>query len=121
MDKLAGDLHMFDGSLVTAEELSGAPAETIGRSCHGTKYKAMLDSGHVSVVKWLREGIAKGRKEFAREVEKLGNIRHPNLVSLLSYYSGPKEHEKLILSTYNNAQSLAFHLHGKTVICPSFY
>ncbi|VVA39963.1 PREDICTED: probable [Prunus dulcis] len=111
-DKLAGDLHLFDGSLVfTAEELSCAPAEAIGRSCHGTMYKAMLDSGHVLAVKWLREGIAKGRKEFAREVKKLGNIRHPNLVSLLGYYWGPKEHEKLIISTYINAQSLAFHLH----------
>lgn len=111
-DKLAGDLHLFDGSLVfTAEELSCAPAEAIGRSCHGTMYKAMLDSGHVLAVKWLREGIAKGRKEFAREVKKLGTIRHPNLVSLLGYYWGPKEHEKLIISTYINAQSLAFHLH----------
>ncbi|PQQ14063.1 putative inactive receptor kinase [Prunus yedoensis var. nudiflora] len=111
-DKLAGDLHLFDGSLVfTAEELSCAPAEAIGRSCHGTMYKAVLDSGHVLAVKWLREGIAKGRKEFAREVKKLGNIRHPNLVSLLGYYWGPKEHEKLIISTYINAQSLAFHLH----------
>ncbi|PQP92680.1 putative inactive receptor kinase [Prunus yedoensis var. nudiflora] len=36
--------------------------------------QSMLDSGHVSAVKWLREGIAKGRKEFAREVKKLGNI-----------------------------------------------
>ncbi|XP_048438822.1 LRR receptor-like serine/threonine-protein kinase GHR1 [Pyrus x bretschneideri] len=111
-DKLAGYLHLFDGSLAfTAEELSCAPAEAIGRSCHGTMYKAMLDSGHVLAVKWLREGIAKGRKEFAREVKKLGNIRHPNLVSLLGYYWGPKEHEKLIISTYINAQSLAFHLH----------
>ncbi|KAM5584813.1 putative inactive receptor kinase [Rosa sericea] len=111
-DKLAGDLHLFDGSLAfTAEELSCAPAEAIGRSCHGTMYKAMLESGHVIAVKWLREGIAKGRKEFAREVKKLGSIRHPNLVSLQGYYWGPKEHEKLIISNYINAESLAFYLH----------
>ncbi|GMI92088.1 hypothetical protein like AT2G27060 [Hibiscus trionum] len=110
-DKLAGDLHLFDGSLaLTADELSRAPAEIIGRSCHGTLYKATLDSGNVLAIKWLKEGIAKGKKEFAREVKKLGCIKHPNLVSLQGYYWGPKEHEKLIISNYINAPCLAFYL-----------
>ena len=113
-DKLAGDLHLFDGSLVvTSEELSRAPAEVIGRSCHGTLYKATLDSGHVLAVKWLREGIAKGRKEFSREARKLGNIKHPNLVSLQGYYWGLREHEKLIISNFINAPCLALYLHRK--------
>ncbi|KAL0459049.1 UNVERIFIED_CONTAM: putative inactive receptor kinase [Sesamum latifolium] len=112
-DKLAGDLHLFDSSLkFTPEELSSAPAEAIGMSCHGTLYKAVLSSGHVLAVKLLKEGIAKGRKEFAREAKKLGNIRHPNLVSLQGFYWGPKEHEKLIISKYINAPSLALYLHG---------
>ncbi|XP_021610615.1 probable inactive receptor kinase At5g10020 isoform X2 [Manihot esculenta] len=116
-EKLAGDLHLFDASLMfTAEELSHAPAEVIGRSCHGTLYKATLDSGVVLAVKWLKEGIAKGRKEFAREVKKLGNIRHPNLVSLQGYYWGPKDHEKMILYNYVNAQCLAFYLQGNLFI-----
>ncbi|KAI9194789.1 hypothetical protein LWI28_009205 [Acer negundo] len=110
-EKLDGDLHLFDGSQVfTAEELSHAPAEVIGRSCHGTLYKATLHSGNILAVKWLREGIAKGRKEFAREVKKLGSIKHPNLVSLKGYYWGPKEHEKLVISNYVEAQSLALYL-----------
>ncbi|XP_052169869.1 probable inactive receptor kinase At5g10020 isoform X2 [Diospyros lotus] len=118
-DKLAGDLHLFDDSLVfTAEELSCAPAEVFGRSCHGTLYKAVLDSGYVLVVKWLKEGIAKGKKEFAREAKKLGSIKHPNLVSLQGYYWGPKEHEKLILSNYINAPSLAFYLHDPRKLMP---
>ncbi|KAK4407527.1 putative inactive receptor kinase [Sesamum angolense] len=112
-DKLAGDLHLFDNSLkFTPEELSSAPAEAIGMSCHGTLYKAVLSSGDVLAVKLLKEGIAKGRKEFAREAKKLGNIRHPNLVSLQGFYWGPKEHEKLIISKYINAPSLALYLHG---------
>ncbi|KAG6588155.1 putative inactive receptor kinase, partial [Cucurbita argyrosperma subsp. sororia] len=110
-DKLAGDLHLFDGSLMfTAEELSRAPAEIVGKSCHGTLYKATLDSGHVLAVKWLREGMAKGKKEFSREVKKLGSIKHPNLVSINGYYWGPRDHEKLLISTFINAQSLAFYL-----------
>ncbi|KAF8403507.1 hypothetical protein HHK36_011611 [Tetracentron sinense] len=111
-DKLAGDLHFFDSSSVfTSEDLSRAPAEVIGRSCHGTSYKATLDSGHVLVVKWLKEGMAKGKKEFAREAKKLGNIKHPNLVSLCGYYWGLKEHEKLVISKYINASCLALYLH----------
>ncbi|KAK3036144.1 hypothetical protein RJ639_029881 [Escallonia herrerae] len=111
-DKLAGDLFLFDTSLVlSAEEFSCAPAEVIGRSCHGTLYKAVLPSGQVIAVKWLKEGIAKGKQEFAREAKKLGHIKHPNLVSLQGYYWGPKEHEKLILSHYINAPCLALYLH----------
>ncbi|KAI5433524.1 hypothetical protein KIW84_020710 [Lathyrus oleraceus] len=111
-DKLVGDLHLFDGSLMlTAEELSRAPAEVIGRSCHGTLYKATLESGHVLAVKWLREGITKGKKELAREIKKLGTIKHPSLVSFLGCYLGPKEHERLIISNFMNAYSLDIYLH----------
>ncbi|GER40681.1 leucine-rich repeat receptor-like protein kinase [Striga asiatica] len=112
-DKLAGDLHLFDTSLrFTSEELSSAPAEAVGMSCHGTLYKAVLPSGCFLAVKLLKEGIAKGRKEFAREAKKLGNIRHPNLVTLQGFYWGPKEHEKLIISKFIDAPCLALYLHG---------
>ncbi|KAG8388877.1 hypothetical protein BUALT_Bualt02G0170900 [Buddleja alternifolia] len=112
-DKMAGDLQLFDISLnFTAEKLSSAPAEAIGMSCHGTLYKAVLSSDCVLAVKLLKEGIAKGRKEFAREAKKLGSIRHPNLVSLQGFYWGPKEHEKLLISKYVDAPCLALYLHG---------
>jgi len=117
-DRLAGDLHLFDNKILfTAEELSRAPAEIIGRSCHGTSYKAALGSGHILTVKWLREGIAKSKKEFSREAKKLGTIRHPNIVSLKGYYWGPKEHERLIISDYISATSLTAHLCGTNCYC----
>lgn len=110
-NKLAGDLNLFDGSFsFTAEELSRTPAEVIGKSCHGMLYRVVLDCGHLLAVKWLKEGIAKGKKDFVREAKKLGNIKHPNLVSLLGYYWGPKENEKLLVSTYVDAPCLAFYL-----------
>ncbi|KAM0843536.1 hypothetical protein ACQ4PT_057643 [Festuca glaucescens] len=110
-DKLVGDLHLFDNSvLFTAEELSRAPAEIIGRSCHGTSYKATLDNGYVLTVKWLREGFAKSKKEFSREIKKLGSVKHPSLVSLRGYYWGPKEHERIIISDYVDATSLSTYL-----------
>ncbi|OEL21200.1 putative inactive receptor kinase [Dichanthelium oligosanthes] len=110
-DKLVGDLHLFDNSVVfTAEELSRAPAEIIGRSCHGTSYKATLDNGYMLTVKWLKEGFAKSKKEFSREIKKLGSVKHPNLVPLRGYYWGPKEHERIIISDYLDATSLSTYL-----------
>ncbi|KAJ8557321.1 hypothetical protein K7X08_002946 [Anisodus acutangulus] len=114
-DRLAGELFFLDGSLsFTAEELSRAPAEVLGRSSHGTLYKATLNSGHVLTVKWLRVGLVKNKKEFAKEVKKVGSIRHPNAVSLRAYYWGPREQERLILADYIPGDSLALHLYETT-------
>ncbi|KAK9949735.1 hypothetical protein M0R45_005251 [Rubus argutus] len=114
-DRLAGDLFFLDSSLqFTAEELSRAPAEVLGRSSHGTLYKATLDSGHMLTVKWLRVGLVKHKKDFAREVKRIGSIRHPNLVPLRAYYWGPREQERLLLADYIQGDSLALHLYEST-------
>ncbi|KAG6507331.1 LRR receptor-like serine/threonine-protein kinase GHR1 [Zingiber officinale] len=107
-DRLAGDLHFLDESIIlTPDELSRAPAELLGRSSHGTSYRATLDNGVYLTVKWLREGVAKQKKEFAKEAKKFANIRHPNVASLRGYYWGPTQHEKLLLSDYVTPGSLA--------------
>ncbi|RVW30840.1 putative LRR receptor-like serine/threonine-protein kinase [Vitis vinifera] len=86
-DQLAGELHFLDDTItLTPEELSRAPAEVLGRSSHGTSYRATLENGVFLTVKWLREGVAKERKEFAKEAKKFANIRHPNVVGLRGYY-----------------------------------
>ncbi|KAF7850604.1 hypothetical protein BT93_L5208 [Corymbia citriodora subsp. variegata] len=114
-DRLAGELFFLDPSLAfTAEELSRAPAEVLGRSSHGTLYKATLDNGHMLTVKWLRVGLVKHKKEFAKEVKKIGSMRHPNIVSLRAYYWGPREQERLLLADYIQGDSLALHLYETT-------
>lgn len=116
-DKLIGELHFLDDTItLTPEELSRAPAEVLGRSSHGTSYKATLENGLLLRVKWLREGVAKQRKEFAKEAKKFANIRHPNVVGLRGYYWGPTQHEKLILSDYISPGSLATFLYGNVNI-----
>ncbi|KAF8410671.1 hypothetical protein HHK36_003203 [Tetracentron sinense] len=113
-DRLVGELHFLDDTFtLTPEELSKAPAEVLGRSSHGTSYKAALDNGVFLTVKWLREGVAKQRKEFAKEAKKFANIRHPNVVGLRGYYWGPTQHEKLILSDYISPGSLASFLYDR--------
>ncbi|CAN1227871.1 LRR receptor-like serine/threonine-protein kinase GHR1 [Linum grandiflorum] len=110
-DRLVGELHFLDDTIsLTPEELSRAPAEVLGRSSHGTSYRATLDNGVFLTVKWLREGVAKPKKDFAKEARKFTNIRHPNVVGLRGYYWGPTQHEKLILSDYISPGSLASFL-----------
>lgn len=112
-DRLAGELYFLDDTIsFSAEELSRAPAEVLGRSSHGTSYRATLENGLFLTVKWLREGVAKQRKEFAKEAKKFSNIRHPNVVGLRGYYWGPTQHEKLILSDYISPGGLASFLYG---------
>ncbi|KAJ6378213.1 hypothetical protein OIU78_028452 [Salix suchowensis] len=112
-DRLAGELSFLDSSLAfTAEELSRAPAEVLGRSSHGTLYKATLDSGHMLTVKWLRAGLVKHKKEFAKEVKKIGSLRHQNIVPLRAFYWGPREQERLLLADYIQGDSLALHLYA---------
>ncbi|PKA66022.1 putative LRR receptor-like serine/threonine-protein kinase [Apostasia shenzhenica] len=113
-DRLVGDLYFLDETItLTPEELSRAPAEVLGRSSHGTSYRATLDNGLFLTVKWLREGVAKPKKEFAKEAKKFANIRHPNVVGLRGYYWGPTQHEKLILSDYISPGSLASFLYDR--------
>ncbi|EPS60448.1 hypothetical protein M569_14355 [Genlisea aurea] len=113
-DKLSGELYFLDDTIsFTAEELSRAPAEVLGRSSHGTSYRATLENGLLLTVKWLREGVAKQRKEFTKEAKKFANIRHPNVVGLRGYYWGPTQHEKLILSDYISPGSLATFLYDR--------
>ncbi|XP_020591560.1 probable LRR receptor-like serine/threonine-protein kinase At4g20940 [Phalaenopsis equestris] len=113
-DRLAGDLHFLDETItLTPEELSRAPAEVLGRSSHGTSYRATLDNGLFLTVKWLREGVAKPKKEFTKEAKKFANIRHPNVVGLRGYYWGPTQHEKLILSDYISPGSLSSFLYDR--------
>ncbi|MED6137375.1 LRR receptor-like serine/threonine-protein kinase ghr1 [Stylosanthes scabra] len=113
-DKLIGELHFLDDTItLTPEELSRAPADVLGRSIHGTSYKATLVNGLLLRVKWLREGVAKQRKAFAKEAKIFANIRHPNVVGLRGYYWGPTQHEKLIITDYISPGSLASFLHDR--------
>lgn len=121
-DRLVGELYFLDDTVtLTPEELSRAPAEVLGRSSHGTSYRATLDNGLFLTVKWLREGVAKQKKEFAKEAKKFANIRHPNVVGLKGYYWGPTQHEKLILSDYISPGSLASFLYGNFLPFSCFY
>ncbi|XP_071735459.1 probable inactive receptor kinase At5g10020 [Rutidosis leptorrhynchoides] len=116
-DRFAGQLFFFDPRpqvSFTAEDLSRAPAEILGRSSHGTLYKATLGGGQMLTVKWLRVGLTKDKKEFAKEIKKIGTMINPNVVRLIAYYWGPREQERLTLANYIEGDSLALHLYETT-------
>uniref|UniRef100_A0ACD5XKK8 Uncharacterized protein n=1 Tax=Avena sativa TaxID=4498 RepID=A0ACD5XKK8_AVESA len=109
-----GKLVHFDGPLsFTADDLLCATAEILGKSTYGTVYKATMEDGSYVAVKRLREKIAKSSKEFETEVNALGKLRHPNLLSLRAYYHGPKG-EKLLVFDFMTKGNLASFLHART-------
>lgn len=120
--EVGGKLVHFEGPLqFTADDLLCATAEVLGKSTYGTVYKATLENGSHIAVKRLREGIVKSQKDFTKEVDVLGKIRHPNLLALRAYYWGPKD-EKLLVYDYMPGGSLAAFLHGMSLtMCNSYF
>ncbi|WCJ24468.1 Leucine-rich repeat protein kinase family protein [Euphorbia peplus] len=106
-DLVALDSHVaFD-----LDELLKASAFVLGKSGIGIVYKVVLDDGLTLAVRRLGEGGSQRFKEFQTEVEAIGKLRHPNIVTLRAYYWSVDE--KLLIYDYIPNGSLATALHGK--------
>ncbi|XP_010681642.2 probable leucine-rich repeat receptor-like protein kinase At1g68400 [Beta vulgaris subsp. vulgaris] len=111
LEREPGRMVFFEGGKkFELEDLLRASAEMLGKGVFGTAYKAVLDDGNVVAVKRLKEAQLAGRKEFEQQMEVLGRLRHPNLVSLKAYYFAPDE--KLLVFDYLPNGSLFWLLHG---------
>lgn len=75
----------------------------------GTTYKAMLPDGSVLAVKRLNT-CKLGEKKFRNEMNRLGQLRHPNLAPLLGYCV--VEEEKLLIYKYMSSGTLYSLLQG---------
>ncbi|KAJ3673343.1 hypothetical protein LUZ60_006717 [Juncus effusus] len=114
-DRLSGELTLLDKSVIfTADELAKAPAEILGRSSHGTTYKAKLQTGQVLAVKWLRGGLLKNKREFNKEAKKVGGVRNGNLVKWRGFYWGSEEKERFVVKDFVEGESLAMYLYEST-------
>lgn len=78
----------------------------------GTTYKAMLPDGSTLAIKRLNT-CKLSEKLFKTEMNRLGKLRHPNLVPLLGYCL--VEDEKLLVYKYLSNGTLSSVLHGKTI------
>ncbi|XAR72324.1 Non-specific serine/threonine protein kinase [Bertholletia excelsa] len=106
-----GRMVFFEGSKrFELEDLLRASAEMLGKGGFGTAYKAVLDDGNVVAVKRLKEASISGKREFEQQMEVLGRLRHPNVVSLKAYYFA--RDEKLLVYDYMPNGNLFWLLHG---------
>ncbi|XP_043696204.1 receptor protein kinase-like protein ZAR1 [Telopea speciosissima] len=94
-----------------------ASAFVLGKSGIGIVYKVVLEDGITLAVRRLGEGGSQRFKEFQTEVEAIGKLRHPNIISLRAYYWSVDE--KLLIYDYIPNGNLATAIHGKAGI-PSF-
>ncbi|KAL2896933.1 Receptor protein kinase-like protein ZAR1 [Bienertia sinuspersici] len=93
------------------DELLKASAFVLGKSGIGIVYKVVLEDGLTLAVRRLGEGGSQRFKEFQTEVEAIGKLRHPNMVTLRAYYWSVDE--KLLIYDYVPNGSLDTALHGK--------
>ncbi|CAN4121821.1 unnamed protein product [Withania somnifera] len=106
-----GKMVFFEGAKrFELEDLLRASAEMLGKGGFGTAYKAVLGDGNVVAVKRLKELNVCGKREFEQQMEVLGRLRHPNLVSLKAYYFA--RDEKLLVYDFMTNGNLFWLLHG---------
>ncbi|KAK3415098.1 hypothetical protein EUGRSUZ_H00667 [Eucalyptus grandis] len=104
LDIFNGESQAFD-----LDDLLRASAEVLRRGKLGTTYKATLDSGAVVAVKRLNNMNGLGQKEFKQHMQMLGNLRHKNLVRVISYYYSKEE--KLVVYEFVSDGNLFELLH----------
>lgn len=92
------------------DELLKASAFVLGKSGIGIVYKVVLEDGQTLAVRRLGEGGSQRFKEFQTEVEAIGKLRHPNIVTLRAYYWSVDE--KLLIYDYIPNGNLGAALHG---------
>ncbi|GAB2297010.1 Zygote arrest protein 1 [Dionaea muscipula] len=93
------------------DELLKASAFVLGKSGIGIVYKVVLEDGLALAVRRLGEGGSQRLKEFQAEVQAIGKLRHPNIVTLRAYYWSVDE--KLLVYEYVPNGNLSCALHGR--------
>ncbi|KAI3826186.1 hypothetical protein L1987_00231 [Smallanthus sonchifolius] len=92
------------------DELLRASAQILGKGTLGITYKATLESDLVVAVKRVKEINSLTEKEFVHQMQLLGNLRHPNLVEIISFYYS--KDEKFVIHKFIQDESLFELLHG---------
>ncbi|KAI5330665.1 hypothetical protein L3X38_030063 [Prunus dulcis] len=106
------ELDFFDKEMPAAfdlDDLLRASAQVLGKGKLGTTYKVTLESGPVVVVKRVKNMNELSKKEFTQQMQLLGNMRHENLVQILSFYYSKEE--KLVISKFESSGTLFELLH----------
>ncbi|XP_043718348.1 receptor protein kinase-like protein ZAR1 [Telopea speciosissima] len=100
------------------DELLKASAFVLGKSGIGIMYKVVLEDGITLAVRRLGEGGSQRFKEFQTEVEAIGKLKHPNILTLRAYYWSVDE--KLLIYNYIPNGNLATAIINGKAGMPSF-
>lgn len=109
------------GEKLTIHDILDAPGEVVGKSGYGTLYKASFERNNsTALLRFLRPACAGKKKEILGAVQMLGLIRHPNLVPLQAFYSGPRG-EKLLVHPFYARGTLEHFVRGNFAECGIVY
>ncbi|KAL6888409.1 hypothetical protein ACP4OV_009435 [Aristida adscensionis] len=101
---------MMDYAALEAATGKFSESNVLGVGGFGSVYRANFDGGVVAAVKKLGGGGQECAKEFENELDVLGRIRHPNIVSLLGFCI--HEENRFIVYELMENGSLETQLHG---------
>ncbi|XP_062229408.1 probable receptor-like protein kinase At1g80640 isoform X2 [Phragmites australis] len=105
-----GLVAMIDYPSLEASTGKFSESNVLGVGGFGCVYKAVFDGGVTAAVKRLEGGGPECEKEFENELDLLGKIRHPNIVSLLGFCVNEGNH--YIVYELMEKGSLETQLHG---------
>ncbi|ESW24501.1 hypothetical protein PHAVU_004G136100 [Phaseolus vulgaris] len=91
------------------DDLLRASAEILGRGNLGITYKATLETGTVVAVKRLNHMNELSKKEFIQQIQLLGQMKHENIVEIISFYHS--EEQKLVIYEFTSDGTLFELLH----------
>ncbi|WVZ87343.1 hypothetical protein U9M48_033992 [Paspalum notatum var. saurae] len=89
-------------------------SNVIGEGGFAVVYKGELPDGRSVAVKRLKQSVLaddKGKKDFAREVDVMANVRHANLLRLLAYCN--EGGERILIYAFMPNKSLDLYIFGK--------
>ncbi|CAL4970973.1 unnamed protein product [Urochloa decumbens] len=101
---------MMDYTSLEAATGKFSESSVLGVGGFGYVYKANFDGGFAAAVKRLSGGAQGCEKEFENELDLLGRIRHPNIVSLVGFCI--HEENRFIVYELMDNGSLDSQLHG---------
>lgn len=80
-----GLVAMFDYTVLVSATNNFDNGDVLGEGRFWCVYKALFEGGILAAVKRFEGGGQDCEREFENELDLLGGIRHPNIVSLLGY------------------------------------
>ncbi|KAK3439239.1 hypothetical protein EUGRSUZ_C03357 [Eucalyptus grandis] len=104
-------LHTFSKNRDEAFTSHFSEASLLGQGGYGRVYRGVLPNGEDVAVKRLDVGSRQGDREFLNEVEKISQVHHKHLMSLVGYCT--EGSERILVYEYVPNGSLDLHLHGE--------